>query len=195
MMNPVFVLLAASVLGVDAGWEPLPEGGHEYTVQIEPSLVARLQEGNDLLSEIPAGISIRRVRITVGTGELARVNSPTPAESPPVAAAKDPAASPRGEPSAGPEIPANFVEGNSKAQPLATGQGEAGSEPQPHSAEKPRLDGGSAIPGVSQPWVPFVVAAALLALSLAANFYLGWIAHTARSRYRDAVSKMRTASA
>ena len=76
-MNPLIILVAVAGMGIEAGWEPLPTGGHEYTVQIEPQLLDLLKRGNDeISSEVPPQINVRRYRITVGTGKLARVDGP-----------------------------------------------------------------------------------------------------------------------
>jgi hypothetical protein len=90
-MTHIMVLLAATALGVEAGWQPLPQGGHEYTIQIEPSLVNLLQSGNDIVSEVPAQVDVRRFRIKLGSGKLARIDGPSGA---PVAEASPPPAHP-----------------------------------------------------------------------------------------------------
>ena len=72
-MTSWVLLLAASSVGIEAGWKPLATGGHEYTVQIEPELVRLLETGNDLVSEVPAEIHVRSLRITVGKGGVARL--------------------------------------------------------------------------------------------------------------------------
>jgi hypothetical protein len=64
-MTTLVLLLAASSVGIEAGWKPLATGGHEYTVQIEPELVRLLETGNDLVSEVPPEIHVRSLRITV----------------------------------------------------------------------------------------------------------------------------------
>jgi hypothetical protein len=46
-----------------------------------------------------------------------------------------------------------------------------------------------------RPWLPFSIAMTLLACSLGANIYLGWIAWDARGRYRETVAKLRAAPA
>jgi hypothetical protein len=63
-----------AVLGIEAGWEPLPDGGHEYTIQIEPQLLDLLRDHQELFSEVPPQIHVRRYRITVGTQKLARID-------------------------------------------------------------------------------------------------------------------------
>ncbi|MGD9721371.1 MAG: hypothetical protein AB7O59_09190 [Pirellulales bacterium] len=207
-MTPLLVLLAALAVSVEAGWQPLPGGGHEYTVQIEPPLVRMLESGNDLVSDVPADIDVRRLRITLGTGALARVDGPprehaAPSEHPDIpraadAFAADAATRPEHPPAGqtapqdamtGPAIPAKFDQAATPAQPLAE---KAAAEPQSHKTDRPQLGTDpSGSDALSRPWVPLAVAIALLACSLGANVYLGWIARDARQRYRDAVSKWR----
>jgi len=76
-MSPIFVLIATAALGIEVGWEPLADGGHEYTIQIEPQLIDLLKEGNDeIAGAVPADIEVRRYRIWVGTDTLPRVAGP-----------------------------------------------------------------------------------------------------------------------
>jgi hypothetical protein len=94
-MTSWVLLLAASSVGIEAGWKPLATGGHEYTVQIEPELVRLLETGNDLVSEVPSEIHVRSLRITVGKGGVARIEgdaAPTAAapSAPPAVAAATP---------------------------------------------------------------------------------------------------------
>ncbi len=269
-MTHLIVVLAATALGVEAGWTPLPDGGHQYTIQIEPALVSQLRDGNDLISEVPPHVDVRRFRITVGSGAVARIDGPQPDNvaqpAPPADAPEEPAVEPPAEnffagppadndplgetPPADPfdnaltvpampdetteqpdtvppeataspaadtpsdAMPANFDADGADAQPLAVaepasdpveastpprgGDDSAGaSEPsdakgQAHSAEKPRLEG-DVVPG-EKPWMPFAIAAVLLALSLGANFYLGWIAWDWRGRYLQSLNKHRAAT-
>jgi hypothetical protein len=194
-MSPLVILLAATAIGVEAGWQPLAEGGHQYTIQIEPSLLSVLNDGNDLVSEVPEHIHVRRLRITVGTGELARVDGDAPSTPPESATpqAAQPHQAPQVAKPDGPAMPARFDDAGSAAQLLAA-PGKASDAAAAHSTEKPRLDA-SAGGATSRPWGPLVVAAALLACSLAANVFLGWIYVEARRRYRDAVSRLRTSPA
>ena len=72
-MTSLLVLVTAAALGVEAGWEPLPEGGHEYTIQIEPQLLDLLKRGEvAVTSEVPPELQVRRYRVVVGQGKLVR---------------------------------------------------------------------------------------------------------------------------
>lgn len=76
-MNALLVVVATVTMGIEVGWEPLPGGGHEYTIQIEPQLLEVLEKGEDeIFSEVPAGIDVRRYRILVGSGKLRRDSGP-----------------------------------------------------------------------------------------------------------------------
>ncbi len=69
-MNPAFAMLTAAVLGIDVSWQPLNEGGVEYIIQIEPDQVDRMVKFDDLVSEVPKGLDVRRYRITIGSETL-----------------------------------------------------------------------------------------------------------------------------
>jgi hypothetical protein len=65
--------IAAVLLGVDAGWQPLPEGGIEYIIQIEPQLLETLKSGEPIQSDVPSYVKdVRAYRIVVGTAKLPR---------------------------------------------------------------------------------------------------------------------------
>lgn len=73
-MNGITVLVSLAVIGVDYGWQPLPDGQLEYIVQIEPSLLDELENGEEIVSEIlPEARGVRRFRIRVGTGDVPRI--------------------------------------------------------------------------------------------------------------------------
>jgi hypothetical protein len=85
-MTPVVILTVVAALGIEVGWEPLAEGGHEYTIQIEPQLLDLLRQGKEIVSEVPPQLHITRYRVTVGTQKLAQVDGdpqPTRAASQP----------------------------------------------------------------------------------------------------------------
>lgn len=84
-MSAVLVLVCSAALGIEVGWRPLPDGGLEYLVQIEPELLETLREGQVLQSDVPPQLrDIRRWRISVGRGRLPRQEiAPAAAEAPP----------------------------------------------------------------------------------------------------------------
>jgi hypothetical protein len=108
-MNALIVLVATTALGIEVGWEPLPGGGHEYTLQLEPQLLKVLEGGQEeIFSEVPAGVDVRRYRIVVGVGKLRRDYGPLAAEieqppetAPQPAVAAAPPASPFRQPPTG----------------------------------------------------------------------------------------------
>ena len=80
-MNLTTWMLAAAVLGVDVGWQPLPGGGMEYIIQIEPELLDALRRGEVVVSQVPPQVKdVRQYRIVVGRGRLPRI---TPAATQP----------------------------------------------------------------------------------------------------------------
>jgi len=92
-MSPAFVLIAAATLGVEAGWNELPQGGFEYVIQIEPQLLPSLGRGESISSEIPPEMrGARRYRIVVGTGPLPNQGRP-PASGAAATAGRNPNAS------------------------------------------------------------------------------------------------------
>jgi len=86
-------LLVALALGVDVGWKPLPEGGLEYIIQIEPELLNSLRSGQSISSDVPLVLqNIRRYRIQVGDGRLPQEG---PLETPLPGAEPEPARRPQ----------------------------------------------------------------------------------------------------
>jgi len=76
-MNAALLVLLASGVGVDFGWRPMPDGSpsYEYIVQLEPELLATLEEGQSvpIASEVPEDVRpIGRIRIVVGREPLPR---------------------------------------------------------------------------------------------------------------------------
>lgn len=223
-MSPLLILVTTAALGVEVGWEPLAGGGHEYTIQIEPQLLGLLERGTEeILSEVPPELNVRRYRIKVGTGPLPRnVAAPAPPEpaqpdrGPPTgnndfdrlppAGANDPDGLPRVEGAGSedraeiaPAFPAD-LQPPGKLPPDGSASGpveQAGFDAQkPEDAQATAIEMQKpALPDApSRPWTVLVVSVVLLCCSLGANVYLGWVAWGARSLYRNAVAKLRTAS-
>jgi hypothetical protein len=107
--------LAMVTLGVEVGWRPLPDGGFEYIIQIEPQMLGLLARGEEIFSDIPPTVrDVRSYRITVGTGQVLREGrmEPEPADRslPGQPGDGDPVASPLStppleEPSVAPAFP------------------------------------------------------------------------------------------
>lgn len=72
-MNGLILVLAASSVGVDYGWQPNQKGEIEYIIQIEPELLDAMQDGTEITSRIdPSVQGVRRFRIRVGNESLPR---------------------------------------------------------------------------------------------------------------------------
>jgi hypothetical protein len=67
------IWLTVATLGVDVGWQRLPEGGVQYLIQIPPATLDALKAGEAIESDIPPTLKdIRSYRITVGNKPLSR---------------------------------------------------------------------------------------------------------------------------
>jgi hypothetical protein len=152
------LLLAASVAGVDTGWQPHDRGGLDYNIQIEPELLAALRAGEALTSEIPAGVEgVRRYRIVVGDKPLPRAGAssappeqePAPpseqsaAETPPIEASPEKASSappPLLTPPASTPRYGAPVEQRPPADELTAGESPAEEEPYPSFEPPPETE-------------------------------------------------------
>jgi hypothetical protein len=137
-MHHALIFLTAAV-GVDVGWQPVPGGGYEYIIQIEPEMLEALLEGREIESDIPEFLrDVRSYRIRVGTDVLPQ-DGPPPEMAPvrdgpdtPTSAAGPPDESEAGETAPDGPMPG---EGATEGDEDAPGA-EAGAEPEP-SAEEP----------------------------------------------------------
>ena len=177
--------IAAVLLGIDVGWQPLPEGGLLYMIQIEPYLLEVLKSGEPIQSGVPSYVKdVRAYRIMVGTAELPRELAAEDIDSPASAAAAvdqpnviepAPDSKPIDAQAAGYlEQPSTKAKGESKS-PSEQGPWQEG--PQQDQTEKP--------------WTFLIVALFTLFGSIGANVYLGWITWNTRSRYRSLVEARR----
>ncbi len=74
-MSGSVVCLAAVLLGVDARWPPLPDGGLQYVIQIEPHALDRRESGANeaVRSYVPPYVKdVRAYQIVMGTQRLAK---------------------------------------------------------------------------------------------------------------------------
>jgi hypothetical protein len=82
-MTTASLVLAASLAGVQWGYQPADGGGLEYIIHIEPELVSSLT-GDGITSEIKGDLqNVRRYRIVVSSESPPRIDLPAaPAEVP-----------------------------------------------------------------------------------------------------------------
>jgi hypothetical protein len=181
------VCIAVVLLGIDVGWRPLPDGGVEYQIQIEPQVIETLKAGQPIYSDIPRNVKdVRAYRITVGTEQLTRELPATEevksADAPliPNLILPDPESRPIDDVQQTAENVDSAVEpARAELKPESTSPSEQGAQkekPQPAEA--------------TRPWVPLTIALFTLFGSLGANVYLGWITWGVRSRYRALVQKL-----
>lgn len=149
-MAGMIVCLSTAVIGVDFGWQPVAGGGVEYIIQIEPNMLERLKDGQDIFSDLPPRArNIRGYRITVGTARLPHHGQPPPldadgqdtAPSVPRSDAGLPAHVAPGEASTGDgPLPGPVLAPALAFDPPTTGRKRPSSEPtplaQPHSAKR-----------------------------------------------------------
>lgn len=204
------LLIAAASLGIDAGWQPLPEGGLEYIVQIEPQMLETMSSAliEDNVSDIPPDLlsSVRKIRITFGTQALPRegLAKPAPAAVSPPTAASPPATipPPASQADAAPELdPANEppAQPTFRSEPnalagMTTAEHAVFNRPIGDAAGTDVADAGQAAgpSSESKPWLPLLAALAVATGSFFGMLYFAWIAYDYRSRYRDAMHKLLT---
>ena len=187
-MCGTMLCVAAVALGIDVGWQPLPDGGMEYVVQLEPRTVDLLRSGVEIPSDIPANLKdLRRLRITVGNASLAR-KMPAEAVSGP----------------AFPTVPGGPLSRLSPKQrashlfldalfppyhPVSIRPPEARTEARPRTETARPLDEmrrqpAGERPFAEQPPVAWTLTVGALIGAVAAAIFLAWIAWEYRIRYR-----------
>jgi len=184
------VYLAAVVLGVDVGWQPRPEGGVEYLIQIEPHLLDALKSGEAIQSEIPPDVkNVRSYRISVGTGSLPRevptveqIQPPDPFVIPPRPHGVDSGTPPQTLP---PETTGSPIREKPADHTDVTG---AAPPAEASPSDKPATDQAPASSS-TRPWTPLTLSLLALFASLGGNAYLFWVARDARNRYRVLVEQ------
>ncbi len=206
--------VTAVLLGIDAGWRPLPGGGVEYLIQIEPHVLATLESGTPIQSDIPPQVKdVRAYRITVGKEQLPR-ELPVPdndssgetkptAGNPPADPWLPPFSTPRIKPgfpdgplllpgasSAGsPPVP-NILSPDPTGKPIAERQAvyvapaDTTPEPVSESAFDSPSDFGPLQDERAKPWPVLTVTLLGLFASLGGNAFLLWVAVGLRNRCR-----------
>jgi hypothetical protein len=170
-----FVLVvAATAMGIDVGWQQNPEGGMEYIIRLDPETLRALSNGQELQSDVPPVVGeMRSYRIVMGTAKLPRdkpASSPGPTK---IVDRKEPATLPtdlHGKPIT--ETAVSYV--NQPKKPAAPATDET---PKPKVeetvSEKP-----------ARPWFPLIITLFGLFASVGANVFLGWVAIDFHRRYR-----------
>jgi hypothetical protein len=151
----IFALcIAAATVGIDVGWQRMPQGGMEYIIQLDRQTLEALRAGEPVQSDIPPGIGeIRSYRIVVGDTKLPRESSP--------------------------ELPAT-PGGATAGLSSSVGQPRKAllDKPAVAPAAKPL-----AATEPAKPWLPLTLTLLGFFASLGANVYLGWIAWQWRPKH------------
>ncbi len=202
-MSGNILCIAAAVLAIDAGWQPLPGGGVQYLIQIEPEMLDTLRSGGAIESDIPPQVkNVRAYRITVGRKELPRELPPAATiEAPEKSTAANAWPSPvTGREFDSPSAP-NTLPPDPTSRPIvepavaltkpakATPSDKSSSESSPKPAWESTGDSSQQQEASSKPWVPLTLALLVLFASLGGNAYLLWIAADFRRRYRALVQR------
>ncbi|MBC7852897.1 MAG: hypothetical protein IAF94_05635 [Pirellulaceae bacterium] len=91
-MNGLAVMLCVSVLGVQQTWRTTSEGQLEYVLQVEPTFLASLEQGETITSKLPSTAKeVHRLCLRISAADLKKVPQRTP-ELPPLASAEERAA-------------------------------------------------------------------------------------------------------
>jgi hypothetical protein len=214
-MSCTVMCLAVAVVGFDVGWQPRPQGGVEYLLQLSLPAIEALRGGEMIQSDIPPEVmDVRAIRLMVGSAHL-------PRQLPAVAAASaaDPLLPPPTVPTIDPKIadvsPIGPGQGAARAAPLAAPQtlpvgvagrplpehsaafvqtaGEAAKSSPPVSSQATSPQQGPASPEPEQrPWLLLTCVSLGFFASLGTNLFLGWIAWDAQRRYRAIIGGANT---
>jgi hypothetical protein len=162
--------LSTFVIGVNAGWQPLPEGGMEYIIQLDPQTMEALKAGQSIYSDIPPGAGdVRSYKIVVGSETLPRVSPPTAAAPLPRTFLPEPGEKPLTANSAG------FLDEQAGSQKKSN----ASAPNNTPSIEKEP----------SKPWMALIFVSLGLFASLGGNVYLTWLIADLRRRFRALTSR------
>jgi hypothetical protein len=178
-MIAAILFLAAATVGIDCGWQPLPDGGMKYIIQLEPDDLDLLRSGQKLESDIPASVKdVRGYQILVGKEKLIRLMPPSVS----ITETQKPALGPAFSDAAG-KLPGSTAQGKESLDQGAAR--EAGARNIPAATVEPPLhspDPPTAAP--NKPWLPLTLISLLSFSLLAALIYLSWIHLELRARYR-----------
>ncbi len=216
-MIAITTLIAASMIGVETGWQPIEEDQLEYIVRIEPQLIEAMRDGESVTSEIPPQLrGVRRYRIVVGNADtdgkpLPRIDL-IPKSSEPSAEdleadiqrsnrddlPKQAAAVDRARKPLEPNLLVVAEDGVQRAMAELESKSAIADAARDTSngAEKKRPDlatedepSSNGPNATAKPWWPLSLALIGLFVSLGGNVYLTWITLDTRGRYRTLLDK------
>ncbi len=182
-MTTIAFFAAVSLFGIDVGWQPTPDGGVEYIIQIPPGAIESLRDGEAFQSDIPPEVlrDLRTYRIIVGNTTLPRKLPERPAGELKAAAEKGPAAEQK--------TPEKSATAMAAPAPLPSNPASKPMIGQPADFVEEMKPAAATTPESAKPWLPLWLTAVALFASLGANVYLGWIAIDVRRRWRTLVEK------
>jgi hypothetical protein len=164
-MHALLICLVAATVGIEVGWQRMPEGGMEYIIQLDPQTLDTLRAGQVVQSDIPptAG-EIRSYRIVVG-------KQPLPREAPPEPPKHDDIKTPS---LTAPPQTLPIVSGSKQIPERAALYVDADNQ----TPAKPSTESPSDQP--AKPWLPLWFTVLGLFTSIGVNVFLGWIAWDSR---------------
>ena len=78
-MNGLAVLLCAAALGVEHNWRTTEEGQLEYVLQVEPTFLTSLQQGQAVTSKLPATAKeVHRLCLRIASGDVRKAPQRAP---------------------------------------------------------------------------------------------------------------------
>jgi len=198
-MHAIILGVTFSLIGIEAGWRPLPGGGVEYIIQLHPREADLLLRERGFNSDVPSQLKdVRVCRIVIGTDPLPQIDPPQQS----VSGARSPEPFPfgsaaQGRPGKRPWLLGKPAEPppDTSARPKRESQRTTEKEEMGMSLFEKKPDGDkrgkdgkrAASEDESEPsggsWWPLTLMLALLG-SFGGNVYLGWITWETRSRYR-----------
>jgi hypothetical protein len=189
--------ISTVIIGVNVGWQPLPEGGMEYIIQLDPQTLEALKAGEPILSDIhPNAGDVRSYKIVLGTDTLPRISPPAKTIEPSSAKTTEhtqgrssnlPENSTTGQPTPFPRT----LSADPTGKPL-TARSTAFVEPAGNSTKSdatPQNQSEEKKEEPAKPWMPLILVSLGLFASLGGNVYLTWIFADLRRRYKTLLSK------
>ena len=185
------------IVGINYGWQPMPEGGMEYIIQLDPQNLDALKAGEAIQSDVhPSAGDVRSYKIIVGTKIPPRISPPATStessqkvpghtQTPPSKNISEPTTPDQITP-----LPRTFSPDPAK-KPL-TAQSAAfvdqtGNSTKPEATAQEQSDTKKIEP--EKPWMPLILISLGLFASLGGNAYLIWIFADLRRRYRALISR------